>query len=217
MATIAQRIKEQMDILGLKQADIVEKTGINKGALSSYISGRYNPKQNNIYLLAKALDVNEAWIMGADVPKERMVASAENTSSDIAPTSVRIPVLGRVAAGLPLFADEEIIDYEDISDAMAKDGEYYGLRIRGDSMEPKFSDGDVVIVRKQEDADNGDIVIALVNGDDAVCKRLRKYADGSVALVSSNPAYEPIYFSGEEVAETPVKIIGKVKELRAKF
>lgn len=71
MRSIADRLKEGMEIRQLKQVDIVEKTGINKGALSSYISGKYEPKQNNIYLLAKALNVNEAWLMGHDVPMER--------------------------------------------------------------------------------------------------------------------------------------------------
>lgn len=71
MKTTADRIKEGMKIRGLRQADLVEKTGISKGALSSYISGRYVPKQNNTYLIAKALNVNEAWLMGEDVPMER--------------------------------------------------------------------------------------------------------------------------------------------------
>ena len=71
MKTLADRLKEGMTIRGLRQADVVEKTGINKGALSSYLSGRYEPKQNNIFLLAQALNVNEAWLMGADVPMER--------------------------------------------------------------------------------------------------------------------------------------------------
>lgn len=83
-------------------------------------------------------------------------------------------------------------------------------------MEPKFSNGDVVIVRKQSDADDGDIVIALVNGDDAVCKRLKKYKDG-IALISTNPSYEPMYFTKEDIEKRPVSILGKVKELRAKF
>ena len=99
---------------------------------------------------------------------------------------------------------------------MASDGEYFALKISGDSMEPKISNGDVVIVRKQSDADDGDLVIAMVNGDDAVCKRLKKYANG-IALLSNNPKYEPMYFSLDEVAEIPVSIIGKVKELRARF
>ncbi len=128
----------------------------------------------------------------------------------------QIPVLGRVAAGIPIEASEEILDWEEVTGDMAVHGDYFGLRINGDSMEPKFSDGDVVIVRQQEDADDGDIVIALVNGNDGVCKKLRKYNDG-IALVSTNPAYEPMYFSKSDIDEKPVKIIGKVKELRAKF
>lgn len=71
METISERIVEGMAIRKMKQVDIIEKTGINKGALSSYISGKYEPKQTNIYKIAKALDVNEAWLMGHDVPMER--------------------------------------------------------------------------------------------------------------------------------------------------
>ncbi len=70
--TISDRIKEGLQIRNMKQVELVEKTGIGKGALSSYISGKYNPKQNNIYKIAKALDVNEAWLMGYDVPMERI-------------------------------------------------------------------------------------------------------------------------------------------------
>lgn len=130
--------------------------------------------------------------------------------------AVTINVLGRVAAGIPLEAIEDIIDTEEISEEMAKTGEFFGLQINGDSMEPKFSKGDVVIVRKQDDAESGDIVIAMVNGDDATCKRLKKYQEG-IALISTNPAYDPMYFSNKEIEEKPVHIIGKVVELRAKF
>ena len=131
--------------------------------------------------------------------------------------SFRIPVLGRVAAGIPIEATEDIIDWEEITESMKRDGDYFALKIQGDSMEPKISNGDVVIVRQQEDADDGDIVIALIDGEDAVCKKIKKYPDGSVALVSTNPVYEPLFFTQEEIIEKPVKVIGKVKELRAKF
>lgn len=83
-------------------------------------------------------------------------------------------------------------------------------------MEPKISNGDVVIVRQQDDAETGDIVIAMVNGDDAVCKRLRKYKEG-LELISNNPNYAPIYFDDETIKTKPVRIIGKIVELRAKF
>lgn len=82
MSTTSKRIQEGMELRGLKQADLVEKTGISKGALSSYISGRYVPKQNNTFLIAKALNVNEAWLMGADVPMERIDTVSENQTSD---------------------------------------------------------------------------------------------------------------------------------------
>ena len=130
--------------------------------------------------------------------------------------AIRIPVLGRVAAGIPLDAVSEIIDYEELPEIMAKDGEYFGLKITGDSMEPKISDGDIVIVRKQSYAEDGDIVIALVNGNEGCCKRIKKY-DTGVALVSNNPSYDPMYFSGAEIDSFPVTILGKVVELRAKF
>lgn len=83
-------------------------------------------------------------------------------------------------------------------------------------MEPRICNGDVVIVRQQEDAESGDIVIAMVKGDDATCKRLRKYRDG-IELVSNNPSYTPMFFSNEEIISKSVKIIGKVVELRGKF
>lgn len=82
MSTTSKRIQEGMELRGLKQADLVERTGISKGALSSYISGRYVPKQNNTFLIAKALNVNEAWLMGADVPMERIDTTAENQTRD---------------------------------------------------------------------------------------------------------------------------------------
>lgn len=128
----------------------------------------------------------------------------------------RIPILGRVAAGTPIEANTEIIDYEDIPERLAKYGEYFGLQITGDSMTPKISDHDIVIVRKQEDAEDGDIVIALINGNDAVCKKLKKY-ENNIALLSTNPAYPPMYFSAEEQEQLPVRIIGRVVELRSRF
>ena len=99
---------------------------------------------------------------------------------------------------------------------MAAKGEYIALKIKGDSMEPKISDGDVVIVRLQPDFNNGDIVIVLVNGDEATCKKIKKTPEG-VMLISTNPAYEPMFYSKKQVGELPVRVLGKVVELRAKF
>ena len=141
-------------------------------------------------------------------------------STDIEPKKstkgLTIKVLGRVAAGVPIEAVEHIIDTEEISEDMAKTGEFFGLQIHGDSMEPRMYEGDVVIVRQQDDAESGDIVIAMINGNDATCKRLTKYA-GGITLSSLNSKYQPMIFSNEEIINKPVRIIGKVVELRGKF
>ena len=189
---------------GKQQKEIAEELGFNQKTFNGWCNALSFPSMGKIQKIADYFGIGKTALL------DEHIFTRETSQG------VRIPVLGRVAAGIPLEATEDIIDWEEITDIMARDGEYFGLQIRGDSMEPKFSNGDVVICRKQEDADDGDIVIALVNGNDAVCKRLRKYADG-IALMSSNPAYEPMYFSGKEVTDTPVRILGKVKELRAKF
>lgn len=189
---------------GLSQSDLAKKLGVSTSTISMYEVGKREPDFETEEKIADFFNTDLNILRGRD---------AERICS---PGAVIIPVLGRVAAGIPLTAAEYIIDTEEISQAMADDGEYFGLQVKGDSMEPKISNGDVVIVRKQSDADDGDIVIALVNGDDAVVKRLKKYTDG-IALISNNPIYDPMYFSKSEIKEKPVEIIGKVKELRAKF
>ena len=180
----------------------------------------------------KSYTTIQKWEMGTSEPPLKIVGRLseifnvdidELTKSDLTNPSERstssgtwVNVYGRVAAGIPMEAIEDIIDTEEISAEMARNGEHFGLRIQGDSMEPKISEGDNVIVRKQDDADNGDTVIALVNGNDAFCKRLMKYESG-ISLVSTNPIYEPKHYTNEEIEKLPVKILGKVVELRAKF
>ena len=119
-----------------------------------------------------------------------------------------MPVLGEVAAGIPIEAVEDIVDYEEIDAALAATGDFFGLRIKGSSMEPRIREGDV---------DTGDTVVVLVNGDSATVKRLKKEADGSMWLLPNNPAYDPQHFTPTEITEKPVHIIGKVVELRGKF
>lgn len=208
MINTSDRIKEGMKLRNLRQTDLCQRTGITKGAMSSYISGRYVPKQNNIYLIAKALNVSEAWLMGSNVPIERTL--------DKCNCKTRIPVLGSVPAGIPIEAIQDIVDYEEIDADTAAKGEYFALKIKGDSMEPRICEGDVVIVRKQDDVESGDIAIVMVNGNDATIKRLLKYQDG-IRLMPSNPSYDPIYFTNQEILDKPVKVIGKVIENRQKY
>lgn len=196
---IARKLIEQ----DKTQMDIVNDLGFSKSTVSSWVNGSRMPLKGKLMLIAAYLGCTMDDLMYD--PKE---ARRKHSYS--------IPVYARVGAGLPLEASEEIIDREEIPEHWAKLGEFYGLRICGNSMEPRIAKGDVVIVRKQEDADDGDVVIAIVNGNDAVCKRLKKYS-GGIALVSSNPAYEPMYFTLTDTQDIPVRIIGKVVELRGKL
>ena len=188
---------------GKSQKDLCDNLGFSPASVSSWVNGTRIPKEGNIVLMAAYLDCSVDDI--ALDPKE---AHRKRSFS--------IPVYARVGAGPPLEASEEIIDREEISERMASLGSFYGLRISGDSMEPRIVRGDIVIVRKQDTADDGDIVIAIVNQNDAVCKRLKKYK-GGIALVSNNPMYEPMYFTITDTQDIPVRIIGKVVELRGKL
>lgn len=131
--------------------------------------------------------------------------------------SAKIPVLGYVAAGVPIEAITDILDYEEIDADLLKDGsEYFALKIKGASMEPKMSDGDVVIVRKQPDIDSGQIGIVCVNGDEATCKKIMKQ-EGGILLQPLNPTYPTVFYSNEQIEQVPITILGRVIELRAKF
>lgn len=193
------KLAELRKARGLTQQELAKYTGLNRTRISNYELGIREPNFETQELLADFFNVRLDYLM-----------DRENNSNNI------IPVLGRVVAGIPLEAVEEIIDYEEIPQSMAKNSEYFALQIKGNSMEPKFSEGDVVIVRKQEDVDNGDIAIVLVNGNDATVKKIKKF-DGGINLIPTNSEYEVITYTADEIEKLPVRIIGKVVELRAKF
>lgn len=200
---IGLNITNQLIKKGKTQQEMCNELKYSKATVSAWVNGTRTPKMERIDEMCDYFGCS----------REDLMLDAREAHQKHA---FSIPVYGRVAAGIPLEAIEEIVDREEIPEQMATLGYYYGLRIRGDSMEPRISEGDVVIVRKQDDADDGDIVIALVNGNDAVCKRLKKYQEG-IALVSNNPAYPPMYFSTQDTQDIPVRIIGRVMELRGKM
>lgn len=200
---MAENITYYMNKHQKSRNDMCEALGVKYTTFTDWVKGNSYPRIDKIELMANYFGISKA-----DLVEKRNSTSTKS--------GVTINVLGRVAAGIPIDCVEEIIDTEEITQDMASTGEFFGLQIHGDSMEPRMKDGDVVIVRQQDDAETDNIVIAVVNGNEATCKRLKKYAEG-IALISTNPSYEPMYFSNREIAEKPVRIIGVVKELRAKF
>ncbi len=205
MIKLYSNIKRLREEQGLSQDALARLTGYtDRSSITKIEKGLVDLQQSKIELFAKALGTSVKDLIGWD-------DESKNTKKGTV-----INVLGRVAAGIPIDAIEDIIDTEEITEELAKTGKFFGLQIQGDSMTPGICNGDIVIVRQQDDAESGDIVIATINGDEATCKRLRKYAEG-IELISNNPSYKPFEFSNKEIKEKPVRIIGKVVELRRKF
>lgn len=230
-----ERIKQRRQQLKIRQVDLAKAINVSQSTMSDYETGRYEPDLETLVKIASELKVSVGWLLSEqDInhPDDKnyhslMKVCRDNYVTDqledllyknqIVPhTSTRIPVLGDVAAGIPIEAIQDIVDYEEIDEALAATGEFFGLRLKGASMEPRMRDGDVVIVRKQDDADTGDVAVVMVNGDNATVKRIKKEPSG-ITLIPNNPAYDPIYYSNTEIRDLPVRIIGKVVELRAKF
>jgi len=207
----------------------------------NWIKKTCKEKGISVTFLCKKIGVSPHFLLdlkkaNREVPKEKLVAIADvlNVSVDcllnghppeVAPTTenkkahrkgVRIPVYGKIAAGIPIDAVEDIEDWEEIDEEMAAGGDYIALRIKGDSMAPRIFDGDVVIIRKQDDLEDGDTGAFIINGNDATCKKIKKMPKG-IMLISTNPAYDPMFFSPYEIAELPVRVIGKVVEQRGKL
>lgn len=216
--TLGDIIKNYRVAHELSMDDFSKISGISKAYISLLEKNRHpktgKPIAPSIQCIKQAADAMnmDFNILFSQIDGDITVSESKSVSKK----GFSINVLGRVAAGIPIEAITDIIDTEEITEELAKTGTFFGLKIKGNSMEPRILDGDIVIVRQQSDAENGDIVIATVNGDDATCKRLRKYRDG-IELISNNPSYEPMYYSNEEIESKPVRIIGKVVELRGKF
>lgn len=204
----SRNLQHYMNIAQKHQGDIAKDLGVNKSNVSLWYNGQRYPRPGTLLKLANYLHCSVA-----DLTEDR---SADRNNGGKIVKAIRIKVYGKVRAGFPAFAEEDIIDEEEITEAFAQTGEYFALRIDGNSMEPRIRNRDTVIVRKQDTAEDGDIVIALINGYDGVCKKFKRFKDG-VMLVSLNPAYEPITFSHAEIDVTPLVILGVVKEVRSRL
>lgn len=205
------RLKQLRNEKKINQRELANFLKVAPSTISMYESGQREPNFEVLESLADFFNVDLNYLLGkSDKTTKLMLEDSQP------PQGLQIPVLGTVAAGIPISAVEDILDYEEIDSSYQSQGEFFALRIKGDSMQPKMDDGDVVIVRQQSDANSGDTVIALVNGDDATCKKLQKTENG-IMLVSTNPNYLPMFFTNEEIQTKPVVILGKVVELRSKF
>ena len=191
--------------IGKMQKDVAQDLGIKLSTYCQYENEKRIPEPATIIKLADYFHVSTDEIYGReDIPPKPQSRG------------VKVPVLGNVRAGIPIEAITDILDYEEIPERMASCGDFFALRVCGDSMEPVLYEGDIAIIRQQPDVDTGDIAVVMVNGDDAVIKRVQKLQNG-VNLISANTAYQPMFFSKRDIADLPVTVLGKMVELRRKF
>ena len=185
----------------------------SKSTIYRYMNGEMSPKITTIKYLAEYFNVNEIWLMGYDVPMER-----QKVESNVFPTTdvpKRVPVVGKISAGLPILATENIEGYEFAPSSQIKEGfTYFYLRVQGDSMNLKFSEGDIVLVQKQDSLENDEIGVILVDGNDATVKKY-KSENGLVILepMSTNPFNTVQIYNPKKI---DIKIVGKVISYQGK-
>lgn len=200
---MARNLQNYSAMMGKSQADLSRDLGYPATTVSEWFNALNYPRIDRIERMADYFGIEKS-----DLIEDHSMPQIK---------CVRIPVLGKVQAGIPVEAIQDIVDYEEISEDLSQTGEFFALKVRGESMEPKFTHGDVVIVRKQSNVESGQIGIVVVNGQDAAIKRIVRHDQGGISLISLNPSYSPLYFTNAEIQSLPVEIIGRVVELRAKF
>ena len=211
VASFSERYNElTRDMTQREQAD---RLGIGITTAHSYANGLRSPKLPALYSIAKYFGVNPIWLAGGNAPKYAPETPSERLPTiDASPNHLhQIPVLGRVAAGLPLLAEELIEGY--IYTDRNHGSAYFGLRVVGDSMNgAMIPDGAIVVVRQQDDLEDGEIGVIMVGDEDATIKRF--YRSGTTATLmpqSNNPQHQPQVY---DLTKTPIRVLGRVVEVR---
>lgn len=200
----ATNLKHFIDKSEKTQKEVATAIGVSPQTLNTWLQRIALPRMGKIQLLADYFGISKTDLID---PKDPEIQKSSLGT-------YRIPVLSTVAAGQPMFSDDDVIEYIDYDREPRNN--IIGVRIEGDSMMPAIQDGDTVVIDREAVWEDGDVIIVTVSNNYGMCKRIKRYADG-IALISNNPSYEPKYYSAAEVNALPVRIIGKVKELRRKF
>lgn len=210
-ADFAERLTQALDLRGLSAADLSRATGVSEGTISCYKSGKYQAKQNRVYSFAKALRVDPAWLMGYNVPMEPQgTEAAIPPGFQPIPELDTVPIVGRIACGTPILAEQNIDGVTCIPHHWRAT---FVLTCKGDSMEPKIQDGDLVAIRKQPEVENGEIAAVRI-GEEATLKHVYR-RDGFLELRPENPKYESIILIGEKMAEATIegKVVGFCRDV----
>lgn len=227
--TLGDLIKTYRKERGLTMQEFAKISGLSKGYISMLEKGKHPqngkeiiPSIDTFNKVAKAMGVTLNKLLES-VNGRQLVNISNNENAEEKPNvepisigkTVRIPVYGRIPAGIPIEAIEDIEDYIDVSTDLAKNNDLIALKVVGDSMYPKYLDGDYVLIRKQSDCENGQDCAIRINGNDVTLKKVIKEQDG-LMLQPINPEYVPKKYDYHDEFN-PVYIIGVVIELRRKI
>ena len=215
--TLGELVSKYRKEKGLSLQDFATLVGTSRGYIHILEKG-INPATGKPAVPGTKTLTSIAETMGIDLPRLLELLNSQDDSNISQSTRQKrtIPVLGSVIAGIPIEAIEDIVDYEEIGEDILKTGtEFFGLKVKGNSMSPMLLEGDTLIIKKQDDCENGNIAVILINGDEATVKKVVKHENG-IILQPINPAYDPISFTKKEINKLPVKILGIVVELRRK-
>lgn len=211
----ASRLSQALEARGMKAADLSKKTKVAEGTISCYINGRYEAKQNRVQVFAEALNVNPAWLMGYDVPMEaeRSTTAKQPTippGFEPMPEMDWVPLVGRIACGTPITAEENV---ERIVCVPSKWHSTFTLTCKGDSMEPRIHDGDLVAIRSQPEVENGEIAAVRIDGE-ATLKHVYLH-DSFIELRPENPAFNSIILSREDMNNVVIegKAVGLCRDI----
>lgn len=199
-AIFSKNLNTLMEAHGKSQVDLIRDLGVKRSTVSTWCTGLKIPRMDTIQELATYFNVQ--------------VSDLIEEHSDLPPNAYpaelcRLPVIGKVSAGNGVLAEDNIIGYE-LADARYGNGDYFYLKVKGDSMFPKIEEGDLVLVHKQDSVDSGNYAVVVVNGEEGLVKKV-KYDKEWIELVSVNPYYPVRRFEGRDVLQ--VRVIGKVVKI----
>ena len=206
--TVGERIKNRREEIGMTVDELAEKLGKNRATIYRYERGDIEKLPIEILEpISRALDVSPGCLMGwkDEPPLESNVSAVYDNSTYM------IPLFNEVAAGFGAYADEQVLEYVPVFvESPVKAKNMIAIRVRGDSMYPKIEDGDTIIVLKTDEVESGKIAVVLIDGDEAVVKKL-EYNKKQAVLVSINPEYKDRVFEGEEVKR--LRVVGRVVQI----
>lgn len=202
----AKNLNYYMNINKKNRSDVCRDLDIPYSTFTDWCNANIYPRIDKIEMLANYFDIKKSDLVEN---KEKLDMIGNPVTS--------IPILGIVKAGYDYLAQENWVGTIDVETSLVGNGkDYFALKVHGNSMSPALIEDDIVIIKKQNDFENGDIVVAIINGDEATIKKGKK-SDSSILLQPLNPSYEPLIFTYDEMKTIPVEIIGIVKQLKREF